>query len=253
MQVEDRIIQEDTVRQLRLRHKKTELVVCSDAYLTPGALEYIKQNRIILTVADRPTVNTDIRPQQKSAGTVYVTQDGCALAEKPEHMTHLYGNVLVDKTHPRITLRGKLDSLQADIVELQTACAGAVVDELEDILQFCRKLLACEVTGKPMPEMRLLNLSASELREQSQNPRTYFARGHILPGHWMGQPGAALNRLRAQCREVELAAARAFCSSDGTVSRAEILLGLNRLSSAFYIMMFRHTSDNGEEGGCGDG
>ena len=39
--------------------------------------------------------------------------------EKPEHMTHLVGNVLVVKNHPRILFRGKLDSLQSLFVLAQ--------------------------------------------------------------------------------------------------------------------------------------
>ena len=44
---------------------------------------------------------------------------GVKLAQKPEYMTHLRGNLLVFKDHPRIALRGKIDSLEAAIILLQ--------------------------------------------------------------------------------------------------------------------------------------
>ena len=43
-------------------------------------------------------------------------ETGAYYMEKPEHMTQLFGNVLVAKDHPRIHFRGKLDSLQALVV-----------------------------------------------------------------------------------------------------------------------------------------
>lgn len=43
-------------------------------------------------------------------------QTGAGYGEKPEHMTHLRGNLLVPKTHPRIAFRGQLVSLQAEII-----------------------------------------------------------------------------------------------------------------------------------------
>ena len=46
------------------------------------------------------------------------------MEEKPEEMTHLRGNRLVPKTHPRIRFRGQLDSLMAQVLELQCRAAA---------------------------------------------------------------------------------------------------------------------------------
>jgi ethanolamine utilization cobalamin adenosyltransferase len=57
------------------------------------------------------TTNLDVDPTlggKKRFRTLY----GGFLETKPEHMTHLYGNMLVFKDHPRIVFRGKLDSLE---------------------------------------------------------------------------------------------------------------------------------------------
>jgi ethanolamine utilization cobalamin adenosyltransferase len=56
----------------------------------------------------------------------------------------------------------------------------------------------------------------------------------------MGPLPIALNELRAQVREAELSAARAFSEPDGACSREDIVMALNRLSSLFYVLMFKY-------------
>lgn len=162
---------------------------------------------------------------------------------KPEHMTHLHGNVLVPKTHPRIVLRGRLDSLEAEIVCLQLRAQRAgeetLAGWLEEITTFCRCLMSCEVAEKPLGKWKLLGLESRELREQSQQPRKYFGVGHLLPDCRLGEWSVELNRLRALSRQVELAAAEAFVHPDGMAERDDLLQGYNRLSSAFYLLMLR--------------
>ena len=43
-----------------------------------------------------------------------------AINGKPEHMTHLRGEELVFKDHPRIAFRGAIDSLESEIILFQT-------------------------------------------------------------------------------------------------------------------------------------
>ena len=43
---------------------------------------------------------------------------------KQEHTTHLLGAAVVVKTHPRIELRGRLDSLNAAIIRVQIQARG---------------------------------------------------------------------------------------------------------------------------------
>ena len=66
-------------------------------------------------------------------------ETGAFYMEKPEHMTHLVGNVLVVKDHPRILFRGKLDSLQSAVVLAQVDIherggRKALLDDLGDII-----------------------------------------------------------------------------------------------------------------------
>ena len=45
--------------------------------------------------------------------------------QKPEHMTHLNSREMVYKTHPRILLRGKLDTLESEILLVMVGCDEA--------------------------------------------------------------------------------------------------------------------------------
>lgn len=45
--------------------------------------------------------------------------------------------------------------------------------------------------------------------------------------------------MRALSRELEIKGVEAFVKENGTIERRDILLALNRLSSAIYIMMLR--------------
>ena len=238
------IISEDTVRQLHLKKGLSEIHVDAGAYITKEAREYIRDKKLKLVIEEVPPKNPEPAslPQLQAGACRYVGEDGRCYDEKPEHMTHLYGNVLVSKTHPRILFRGRLDSLEAFIIELQVKAdargLSRLTEELGELLAYARQMLACEVTGKPLPVIRLFGLDEGELRKMSHYPREYFGIPHLLPDYRMGELGAGLNSLRTRSRETELAAAAAFRDGEN-LSRRDILQGMNRLSSAVYIMLLR--------------
>ena len=262
-----KIISEDTVRQLLFKSKVTEISVDANTYVTKQAEEYIKDKGMTLVAdgqvkigkkqtpsAPEPPaaapVNPDIKPyvsaQPEQKGRFVSEVDGSFFDHKPEHMTHLHGNVLVMKNHPRIVLRGKLDSLEAAIVQLQVKADRAkltgLVQDLDNLLNYCRQVLGSEVTEKPLQDQKILGLDEGQLRKMSHDPKEYFGIGHVLPSYGMGEIGADLNALRTQSREVELAAINAFCK-EGQVQREDLLQGLNRLSSAIYILLCRYLSN----------
>lgn len=247
-----RVLQEDTVRQLFLKQGKTEIHVGPNTYVTQQAKDYIKDKRLKLVVDGTLPENQDIRPAPEMAAGRFQTEDGRRLDHKPEHMTHLYGNVLVPKNHPRIILRGKLDSLEAELVRLQASARerenAGLSDSLAPCLEFCRTLMGCEVSGKPLPEWNIFGFTPAELRERSQNPQKYFGIGHLMPDVSMGIWCAELNRLRTLSREVELAAVTAFVQPDGSAQREDLLQGYNRLSSAFYLLMLQTASAERKKG-----
>ena len=90
--------------------------------LTPGARDFLSRERI------------EIRPGESAKIEEYRLLNGAVLREKPEHMTHLNGDVLVEKTHPRIRFRGTMDTLEAELLLCQLACGGQVRQALEELL-----------------------------------------------------------------------------------------------------------------------
>ena len=71
------------------------------------------------------------------------------------------------KTHPRIELRGRLDSLNAAIVRVQVGAREAGCAELEKDLEEAREkigeILACEVRDVPCSELSLWGLTDEEI------------------------------------------------------------------------------------------
>lgn len=167
-----------------------------------------------------------------------------AAGQKPEHMTHLRGDQLVFKDHPRIAFRGAIDSLESEIILVQVQTEKyhleQLTEDLEEIIKTIRWLLRCEVSGEPVGEVVLQGLDTDQLRAHSHHPSLYYGMRHFLPTHRHGEIVALLNRLRTKVRETELAAYRAFKTQDGDVTREDIIRVLNRLSSLFWIMMFKY-------------
>jgi len=156
---------------------------------------------------------------------------------KNEGLTHLYGNRLVEKGHPVIVFRGKLDALCAMILEAQllgeAAGSPAFVGDLQEILDFTRSIFTAEYAGTPVGELPLSGLDA---RERCRRPEKYFGMGHLLMDKGMGPLSLRLNLLRTFARQVETCAATAFRESP----RPDILGALNGLSSLFYVLTYKY-------------
>ncbi|MDR0880720.1 MAG: cobalamin adenosyltransferase [Clostridioides sp.] len=185
------------------------------------------------------------REQQGESGEKYryTTVYGGRMSEKPEHMTQLFGDLLVFKDHKRIILRGRLDSLETKILETQVICVkngmeGLAID-LEEVLSFIRNILRCEVLDEPLEEFTLLGISPEELREQSHYPKKYFGIDHECISYKMGEVIVAINSIRTLVREVELTLYEAFKGKYGEIEREDLMRGLNRLSSLCWILIYK--------------
>ncbi len=239
-----KILTETMLRAATLAESTTEYRVEPDVFVTPLAKEYLRDRHISLVIMERqPAVMTRTPLPSHGKHTYVDAQTGAGYGEKPEHMTHLRGNLLVPKTHPRIEFRGQLDSLQAEIICLQAeACEkkqDKLVTDLGDILYGTRCILGAEVKEEPLEPMKILGMTDKELRENSHNVKKYLGMDHPIPDYTMGRMAADLNRLRAKVREVELSAAHAFMTAEGVVERPDIIQHLNRLSSGVYIVFCR--------------
>lgn len=155
--------------------------------------------------------------------------------KKPEHMTHLNSEQLVEKNHPRIAFRGKLDTLQAEILLLQQE-HNAPVEALEDMLQLVRALMRAEVLQESVPEISIGGMDEQEIHERSHHPKKYYGIGHFLPSYKDAPIVLLLNRLRTIVRETELCCYNAFSDRNGKLSRYDIITALNRLSSACWVL-----------------
>ncbi len=163
-------------------------------------------------------------------------------AGKREYETSLDGGRLVIKNHPRIVLRGKLDSALASILQIQLDAKesgnGELYGELSEMAELIKKLVGADFTGKPIGETQLFGYDAELLRQTSHSPQTFGFSGHIMPGPEHGREFVSLNKLRTELREVELAAVAAY---EGELDeRIDILTALNRLSSAAYILCLKY-------------
>jgi ethanolamine utilization cobalamin adenosyltransferase len=247
-----------TEQEIRLMVKGNDgiksLAVAKGTLVTPSALEYLRMMDISLTYSDAagdfrdqipPPVSGEApRASGEHRAVVFYGPDGESFDTKPEAMTHLSGNNLVYKDHPVIVWRGKLDSLAAMIIEAQTLGREKdnqeYVNDLEEILEFIRRLLPCEYKNIPVEEFKLLGLTAEELKARSHDPLKYYGHRHILIEYRIGALCVRLNTLRTASRETELAAAAAFKGPDGKPTREDIIKALNRISSLFYIMIFKY-------------
>ena len=211
---------------VRSRDGRRVFYLGRDDRLTSAARDYLSRERI------------EILPAQAARPERFPLLGGGYCEEKPEHMTHLDGITLAPKTHPRILFRGKMDTLEAQLI-LCRLRVPRFSGELKEILDYTRLLLRCEVLGEPVPERGLLGLTESELRRRSHFPQDFYGQPHFMPESEDGQEIAHLNLARCAAREAELAAAAAFTDAYGQVSRADLLRAMNRLSSAIYLLMIR--------------
>ena len=219
---------EEMVRSnIRNREGKRVFFLGKGDTLTPGARDYLTREHIA------------VLPGEQAKILQYRLLNGAVLQEKPEQMTHLHGDVLVEKTHPRIALRGAMDMLEAELLLCQHICDGELRQDLGQILALARLLVRCEVMDEPVPAQKLCGLTEQEQRTRSHHPQQYYGIAHFMPEAEDGQRILLLNRCRCAARAAELAAARAFTDENGNAKRGDILRALNRMSSMIYILMLR--------------
>ena len=229
------LLTREDVRRMSDNGTRGPVVVGRDQKLTPGARDWLAAHKI---QAVFPAGRED--PAAPTSAK-YRTLFGATLNEKPEHMTHLKGNILVRKDHPRIAFRGMIDALEGELMLAQQASHEypALVKELEEALALVRRLIRCDVLDEPVGELRLCGYDAGQLREYSHYPDKYLGQPHFLPAYTDGPALLAVNKVRTLVRQTELSAYAAFKDVEGNVTRGDIILALNRLSSLMWIMMIK--------------
>ena len=218
---------EQAVRaNIRNRDGKRVYYLGKGDQLTSTARDFLRRERI------------EILPGSQARPERYRLLSGGYAEEKPEHMTHLNAEILVPKTHPRIRFRGKMDTLEAELILCQRI-PGAPEAALGEILTLARKILRCDVLDEPLIWDTLCGLSEQEQRERSHMPQDYYGQPHFMPQASDGPVIAGLNRARCFAREAELAAVEAFSDREGNLIREDIPKALNRMSSMLYLLMIQ--------------
>ena len=221
------LLNEKEVRDnLRNRDGKRVFYLSKGDQLTSSARDFLNRERI------------GILPAEQAKPEHYRLLNGGWLEEKPEHLTHLNGEYLVPKTHPRILFRGRMDTLEAELILCQLA-ADHLAGPVGEILALARQLIRCDVLEEPLAEGKLCGLTEAEIRKRSHFPQDYYGQPHFMPGAEDGMVVARLNRTRCAAREAELAAAAAFSDREGNPTRVDILRALNRMSSMLYLLMIQ--------------
>lgn len=235
-----RVIDEEFLRANKIT-KGAKFELLSDDILTPMAKDYIEAMKIKVVKAKKTKQNSmpvDDTFIKKGKSIFVDATTGVVYKKKPENMTHLSGNKLVKKDHPRIVFRGKLDSLEAKIMEVQIlACKNGLsqlVSDLGEVLDFVRQILGAEVKESAFDCNELFGLGFEEIHKMSHYPKDYLGIGHPMPNYEMGEVAIGLNALRTKVRETELSAISAFNGK-----REDIVLALNRLSSAIYVLVLK--------------
>lgn len=229
------LLTREDVRRMSDNGTRGPVVVNKDQKLTPGARDWLAAHKI---QAVFPQGRDD---PAAPAAAKYRTLFGATLNEKPEHMTHLKGNILVRKDHPRIAFRGMIDALEGELMLAQQASRDypALVKELGEALDLVRRLIRCDVLDEPVGELNLCGYDAGQLREYSHYPDKYLGQPHFLPAYTDGPALLAVNKVRTLVRQTELSAYAAYKDVEGNVTREDIILALNRLSSLMWIMMIK--------------
>ena len=207
---------------IRNRDGKRVFYLGKGDILSSDARDFLTRERIEILPADQA------RPER------YRLLGGGYMEEKPENMTHLNGDILVPKTHPRIVLRGMVDALEGELLLCCTSATGEIRKGLEEALSFARRLLRCEVLDEPVGDMLLGGLDEKELRNRSHRPQDFYGQPHFMPAPTDHLLLLQVNKARSLARQTELAAVKAFPQG-----RDDLLCGFNRLSSFLYLLMIQ--------------
>ncbi len=251
------VVTESELRQMWRDGKNALPLFPSGTMFTPSALDFLNSHGLQVHFETPGPAPSNGRyadsPEWDRPGTFPVVLTGpipvcdtCGqpITQKPDHLTQLDSGHFAIKTHPRIKLRGRLDTLHA-LVMLTSAEARRywlpeLADRLDTLAAYCREIQSAEYNDRPVCPLLLGGKTEEEIHQISHHPNQYLGIEHIIPGaedppilHWM-------NYLRATAREVELFALEIYPHPD----REDISRALNRLSSAVYVLelMFRNGS-----------
>lgn len=219
------------------------LVLGPDERLTPSATEYANQLRLKTQHGCPETAPT---PACAESSCSCAASGSEAAGHGPES-TWLDAETMVPKNHPAVIMRGKLDTLLAHVVLVQTQFDPKdrqpvfLKQCLTELHTWVMSTLGAEMTGNAVKPEGMGGMDMEALHAVSREPEKYLGIGHLGADASMGGNIALLNWLRAVVRETEVTAVA--CSAN-----LDVICSLNRLSSAVYVLMLlTHAAERGLE------
>ncbi len=254
------VITEEKLRKLEKEDKLSTLTVTTKDILTPSAKEFLNQKGIVIrdnevakntevkkeSVEATSTPKQEVEKKEKPKRQYYDYITGGVYEKKPEYMTQIFGDHLVVKNHKRIVLRGKFDSLQAEIIRYWKKYEKnkKLEADFAQAYRFVRDLFISEMIDSEFVDRDVLGYDIDTLKEITHNTHKYYKTGHLFEINVdYDETVIDINCLRAMSRQLEVAAVDAFYK-EGKTERVDMLKALNRLSSIFYLMMLK--ANNGD-------
>lgn len=249
-----KVVTEIELREVYKNHPFKTYRLNQGERLTPAASQFLSERLIkvingdvfterndLVNTLDNKKKRIDLKKIQMPKKGYICLPSGKLVDKKPEYYTHLKGNILVPKNHPRIKLRGTLDLTEANLIccinQIKFYGYNEMGDDLVIVLEYLQKMMRAEVLGEELPFIEFKGWTDDQIREYSHYPDKYFGVKHILPSAKYGQIFANINQIRTMIRQLELAAVEAFYNEEeDTCERLDIIMALNRLSSLIYIM-----------------
>lgn len=252
------VLTEDKLKSLYKKEEFKKFIVENGTIITPSARQFLTDKGIEVVKEGAAEEKTPVHEKvveriiEKTITPKYVGLAGESYFEKPEHMTQISGNILVNKNDKRIIFRGKLDSLKSKWLILQKELENygneKLNKDMESVTDFIKKIVLAEVLDTELEEIKVLGETLDKIKEMSHNPKKFFEIGHMFDISVKNSMLVLkLNEMRSNCRECEITGVTAFLTEKGIAEKKEMLKALNRLSSVIYVMMLK-----GEKGEYGD-
>lgn len=260
------VTEADLRDQLRRPTVGARVIIPAGARLSPSATDFVKQWALVTveTPADGPATASggtetagavgatgpgQLEWDTESVFPVNLTGDlptcvtcGTAVTTKPSALTQLNAYHYALKTHPRIKLRGRVDSLHAMVLLIQRIARqdghAELARDLGTVAAYCRELTSAEYNERPVAELRLPDWDIEQIHRATHDPMAVLGIPHLTIDDTEPEIQHWLNLARTTSREIEVVAMEAFWSPHHPYG-ASICHAFNRLSSTFYFLQLR--------------
>lgn len=257
------IVTESELReQVRRPVQGAQVQIAAGARLSPAAADFVAQWGLV--VEERPSQTRDARggqaggsrpaghraewdlparfPVVRGETPPLCTACGSPVQHKADGLTQLNAAHFSDKTHPRIVLRGRVDSLHAMVLMAEHQALASEKREtaagLATLAAYCRELISAEYNERPTADAAVGGLDLEEIHRATHDPKGVLGIDHLAIDGSASMLQHLLNVIRTQAREVEIVAFEAFPSPHHPYG-ASICHALNRFSSIVYFLQLR--------------